>query len=170
MKSHCVSKRRWMAGLMVTALLLGSLTGCSRKTEEDSKPKIAYAEGVTVVDDPAALQKKVDEMVEKAKEGFIALEFKNNARSTDGINFVCYLANAEKNTKDAFFTIYADTGLTDELFLSGLLRPGTAFNNITLNHELPKGTHTVYVVQTQVEEDLETICGQMSFTMDFTVS
>lgn len=173
MTFHTLAVRRLTTGLLTAAVLLGGLAGCARTVEEPQNTggfKIGYAEGVTVTENPNALQDTFDEMVEKAKEGYITLEFKNTARSTDGLNFSCYLANADKNTKDAFFAIYADSALTDELYLSGLLRPGTAFDQLTLNHDLPKGTNTVYVVQTQVEEDLETICGQMSFTMDFVVS
>lgn len=137
---------------------------------DNNTPKIGYAEGTTVVEDPDALQKAVDEMFEKAKEGSIALEYKNGAQSSDGINFSCYIANSLSNSYDMYLQIFADSELTDQLLLTGLLRPGSAFDQITLDHSLDPGTHRVYVAFTQVEEDLATIHAQVFVTMDFTVT
>ncbi len=156
--------------MLATSLAL-TATGCKKEKEtEEEKPKIGYAEGVTVVEDPDALQKTVDEMYEKAAEGGVGLEYKNDAFSSDGEKFECYIANAAKNKYDMYIQIFADSGLTDELFLSQLLRPGTAFDNITLEHKLDPGDHRVYVAFTQVEEDLETIHAQVMVTMDFHVT
>lgn len=136
---------------------------------DNGTPKIGYAEGVTVVDDTDALQKAVDEMYDKASQGGITTEYRNDATSTDGTNFECYLGNSPLNAYDMFIAIYADAELTDQLFLSQLLRPGTVFEEIALDHPLDVGTHRVYVALTQVEEDLETIHAQVFVTMDFTV-
>ena len=133
-------------------------------------PKIGYAEGVTVVEDPDALQKAVDEMYAKAAEGGVGLEYKNDAFSTDGTNFECYIANAASNKYDMYIQIFADDALTDELYLSQLLRPGTAFDKLELEHSLDAGDHRVYVAFTQVEEDLSTIHAQVMVTMDFHVN
>ena len=137
---------------------------------EGETPKIKYAEGVTAVEDPDALQKAVDEMFASAAEQGIALEYKNEASSTDGQTFSCYIANAVQNTHDMYVDIYSDAELTDEIFLSALLRPGTAFEQIELESPLLPGTHTVYVGFTQVEEDLKTIHAQVFVTMEFTVT
>ncbi len=137
---------------------------------QDPSKKIAYAEGTTVVEDPDALQKAVDEMFEKAAEGNIALEYKNDASSTDGETFQCYIANSLKNSYDMYIEIFGDEELTDHLFLSGLIRPGEAFDNIKLEKKLDPGTHRVYVALTQVEEDLATLHAQVMITMDFTVN
>lgn len=163
----------------ILALLLGlcvalCCTACKsgQPEEEDSSasaPKIGYAEGVTVVEDPDALQKAVDEMYEKASQPGIGLEYKNDAYSSDGTNFECYIANAASNQYDMYIQIFADDALTDELFLSQLLRPGTAFDKLELNHSLENGDHRVYVAFTQIEEDLETIHAQTMVTMDFHV-
>ena len=168
------SKRKLLSAVLVCAMLLCTLTGCGAAQpppEENSGLKIGYAtEGVTATEDEDALQKAVDEMYKKAAEGSVALEFKNTAISKDGVNFELYLANSESNSYDMFLAIYSDAALTDQLFLSGLLRPGTAFSTITLDHALESGTHTVYVVHTQVEEDLETIHAQVVITMEFIVT
>ena len=137
---------------------------------DEGTPMIGYAEGTTVVEDPDALQKAVDAMVEAAAEGGVTLEYKNDAFSSDGENFACYIANAVENKYDMYIQIFADAELTDQLLLTGLIRPGTAFDTIQLEHALDPGTHTVYVAFTQVEEDLDTIHAQVMVTMDFTVS
>jgi hypothetical protein len=170
-----ISVRRVLfASVLATALLL---TGCARKPQEETPAprseglKIGYAEGVTVVEDPNALQKAVDEMMEKNQET-MGLEYKNEALSDDGINFTCYIANALSNEYDMFIAIYGDEALTDELFLSGLLRPGTAFDHITLEHSLDPGSHTVYAAFTQVEETdgEQAIHAQVIVVMNFTVN
>lgn len=134
---------------------------------DSGTPKLTYAEGVTMVNDPNALQKAVDEMY--ADDGNITLEYQGSASSTDGETFSCYIANAVENDYDMFIAIYADVELTDQVYLSGLVRPGNAFDEIKLEHPLDQGTNRVYVAFTQVEEDLETIHGQVVVTMDFVV-
>ncbi len=159
---------RRLALLMLAAILLFGFAGC--KKQEEEKPKIGYADGVTVVDDPDALQKAVDEMYEKVADGNIALEYRGEATSEDGENFSCYIANSLNNSYDMYLQIFADEALTDQLLLTGLIRPGSAFDNLTLEHPLESGNHTVYVAFTQVEEDLETIHAQVIVTMEFQVS
>ncbi len=158
---------RLLAMLLCAAFLL-SFSGC--KKQEDETSKIGYAEGVTVVEDPDALQKAVDEMYKNAAEGNVALEYKNDASSEDGKTFSCYIANSTANKYDMYIQMFADSELTDQLLLSGLIRPGSAFDEITLEHELETGDHTVYVAFTQVEEDLETIHAQVIVTMELHVT
>lgn len=162
---------RWvLCTVLSVALILTLLVGCGKKADADEEPKIKYAtEGVTAVEDPDAFQKAVDNMYDKASQPGIGLEYKNSASSSDGTNFACYIANAAENTYDMFITIFGDAELTEQLYLSDLLRPGQAFSTLELEKKLDKGTHTVYVAFTQVEEDLETIHAQVIVTMDFTV-
>jgi hypothetical protein len=176
------SMKKWIIILLIVVCLLlvgvvalflnnrGPQPQQSVSVNSGETPKLAYAEGVTVVEDPDALQKAVDDMYAQAREGGVALEYKNSASSTDGETFSCYIANAARNTYDMYIDIYSDAELTDEIFLSGLLRPGSAFDNIQLNKKLEPGTHTVYVGFTQVEEDLTTIHAQVFVTMEFTVA
>lgn len=169
--------RRLMAFLFAAVLLLTA--GCKKKETEPEATgnnsggfRIGYAEeGVTVVDDPDALQKAVDEMYEMAAQRGTTLSYKNDAFSSDGITFDCYLANHPDNQCDMFVAIYADEEYTDELYLSKLLRPGTAFNEIKLNHALTPGDHTVHAAYTLVEEvdGQQTIHDQQLVTMVFHV-
>jgi hypothetical protein len=157
--------RRWFAALLAALAIVSSLTGC-RKAESEPETqgeqhttiasngvRIGYAsEGITAVDDPKALEKAVEAMYEAAQTPGIGLEYENDAYSEDGINFDCYIANSGMNQYDMFIAIYGDANYQDELFLSQLIRPGQAFNNITLNHALPLGDNTVYCAFTQIEE------------------
>lgn len=115
---------------------------------------IGYASNV-VTDDPETLQKAVDEMYEKAAEPGVSLEYKNMAFSSDGKTFECYIGNSANNAYDMFFTLYADPELTDIIYLSELLRPGSRFEEITLERTLEPGDHEVYLVHTQVQDNEE---------------
>lgn len=170
-------RRGLLAVLLTTAVLL---SGCGKKQEAELPPaennrtaglRIGYQEGLTAVEDPNALQRAVDKLIEQAQDG-VALEYKNQAFSTDGENFACYIANAESNQYDMFIAIYGDEEFTDELFLSALMRPGQAFDRLKLNHPLDTGSHTVYVAFTQVEEldGEQAIHAQVLVTMNFTVT
>jgi hypothetical protein len=167
--------RRLTVLLLAAALLLTA--GCKKSepapsSDENSGFRIGYAaEGVTIVDDADALQKEYDEMMEAAKEKGMTLSYQNDAVSENGVDVNCYIANSIENAYDMFIAIYADDAFTDELYLSQLLRPGTAFNSIQLNRKLEPGVHTVYVVYTQVvvEDDEQKIHDQNIVTLDIHV-
>lgn len=137
---------------------------------DNSTPLIGYEEGVTVVDDPDALQKAVDEMYAKAEEMGVPLEYQNDAYSNDGEKFECYIANPSSAPYDVFISVYSNPELTEQLYLSGLIKPGNAKRDIYLEKRLDAGKHRVYVVYSQVEEDHATIHQQAVVTMDFTVA
>ena len=134
---------------------------------------IDYATNANVYLDQDSLQAAMDEAMKNAENGSVALRYVNDAHSEDGVNFDCYIANSAANLYDSFITIYADADLTDQVFLSGLLRPGSGFESVTLTHALEPGTNTVYVAVTLVEtgeDGTQTIKGQVVHTMDFHVS
>lgn len=167
------------AVLVVMVLLLLQMRNNSAQsgyaasvTEADRVGRVAYAtEGVTVVDDQNAIQKAAEEIYNAPDDG-IGLKYQNDAFSSDGENFTCMLANSELNAYDAFFTICANAEMTDELFVSGLLRPGQAFEKIRLEHPLESGDHTVYVTIALVDEvdGEQVVVNHMTYTMDFHVS
>ncbi len=165
-------RRKLSRALALVAAAVLLLTACSKQSaqsvdsseEGDNKLKFA-TEGVTAIDQEG-LQKAVDEMVEESKDT-VGLYFTGSASSSNGTDFTCYLGNSPSNEYNAFYALYADAELTDLIFLSDLLRPGEAFQSITLEHALPKGTTMVYCALTLVEDDLETIHNQAIFTVDF---
>ncbi len=140
---------------------------------DDNVPKIGYDTGATVVLDEASLQAAVDEAMKNAKEGNVALLYENNAYSKDGKNFSCYIANDKTNLYDMYLTIYTDAALEDQVYLSGLVPPGSGFEQITLDRALEKGDHRVYVAVTQVDTDKETgeqvLKNQVVHTIEFHV-
>lgn len=139
---------------------------------DNDTPRVGYATEATVMLDQNSLQAAMDAAMEKAKDGNVALRYKNNAYSTNGTDFECYIVNSTSNVYDMFLTIYANAEMTDQVFLSGLVPPGSGFENITLDHALESGSHTVYVVVTQVADDengQQVIKNQVVHTMDFHV-
>lgn len=171
--------KRWLVPALLAVIILLLIVvlvfvlkgrGAEPTAIEDNTPILGYAEGTTVISDEDALQKAVDEMYANAEDEGIPLSFQNDAFSTDGENFTCYIANPASSRYDMYIQIFADDEYTDQLFLSGLLRPGNAFETIKLDHALDVGTHRVIVAFTQVEDDLATIHAQVMVTMDFTVA
>lgn len=180
------TKARMAALLFASVIVCGLLlAGCAKKeppaeTESLSEGKetssgfrVGYAvEGVTELDDTDALTKALDDAYKETMESRIALDYQNEARSSNGIDFSCHIGNSSRNVYDLFIAIYSDLDYTDELYLSQLLRPGTAFEKITLNHPLEPGTHEVYVVYSLVDDadGEQVIKGQLTIAMDFIVS
>lgn len=195
-----LKNRRWLVlvVVMAAALLVGigvgvgvvaSKTAAEGQTQSDDQNayvrpglgengRIGYATEGVVATDPETLQDQVEKIYEKAKEPGVALQYKNMAFSKDGQNFECFIGNSKDNAYDMFITIYADQSLTDELFLSELLRPGSRFENITLSRKLEPGEHTAYLVHTQVADEkdeesdsiIQTVHAQVATTITLVVT
>jgi hypothetical protein len=165
---------RQFALLLAGVLVLSVLVGCKKKEEEKQSGLILdYAsEGVVEMEDPNALQNAFDAAKKEAQESGFGLNYRNDAYSTDGKTFSCHIGNSRQNADDIFIAIYADPECTDELYISQLLRPGTAYETIELNRALEPGDHTVYVPHTKIRliDGVQTIVGQVVITMDFHVS
>lgn len=167
------------AVLVVMILLLLQMRSNSAQSDyaksvsgSDRLGRVEYAtEGVTVVNDENAVQRAAEEIFNAPDEA-VGLKYQNDAFSEDGVHFTCLIANSELNVHDAFFTICADREMTDELYVSGLLRPGQAFEKIALEHPLESGDHTVYVTIALMDEidGEQTVVNHVTYTMDFHVS
>lgn len=150
------------AAVVVTGGVLYA-TGAIGPQKEDEAPGMKYAtEGVVLTENEDGIH---DELMD---DEAIALEFRNDAYSADGETFTCYIGNSPINLYDMFLIIYADVEMTDPLCTTGLIRPGNAFEVLTLDRVLEPGDHTVYVAYNQVT-DPETIHAQTFYTMDFHV-
>lgn len=159
-----------LIAVLAVVLLRG---GNSEDIPDGSAPLIGYETEATVMLDQDALQAAIDEALANAQDSMVSLEYKNNAYSSDGKTFSCYIVNAASNLYDMFLTIYADVDMTDQIFLSGLIPPGSGFEEITLDHELAEGDHTVCVAVTQVdteEDGTQVIKNQVVHTMEFHVT
>jgi len=144
----------------------------SGEDKEDDSLGIGYSSEAVVMTDQDALNAAVAEDFKKAQEGQVGLNYVNDAYSTDGINFECYIANSTANALDMFLTIFADSEMTDQIFLSKLVPPGSGFESIKLERALEPGDHTVYVAITQVvtdENGAQTVKNQVFHTMEFHV-
>lgn len=161
-----------IAAIAVAASAGIAVYAVSSNNVNDDSNRVGYATEAKVMLDKNSLQDAVDEAVQNAKDKNVALDYKNNAFSENGKDFECYIVNSASNAYDMFITIYSDAELKDQLYLSGLIPPGSGFENITLDHELSVGDHRVIVVVTQVKDDEDgnqIICNQISHTMDFHV-
>lgn len=165
-----------IVGLVLIIMAMAFFLLFRRETADISDgdtPRIGYASEATVMLDQDSLQAAMNEAMEKAKDGYVALLYENDAFSKNGIDFDCYIVNSTANKYDMFLTIYADAELTDQVYLSGLVRPGSGFKQITLDRALEPGNHTVNVVVTLVDTDesgAQVIKSQVAHSMDFHVS
>lgn len=145
--------------VVIVLLLAGGATffilnGKSKSGEEASTSGgIAYETNVGMV-------KPNEDLAEKLKEGVgdrIPLHFSTTARSSDGVNFKCVLGNPDGAQYDIYFDIYADEDCTEQIYLSGLIAPGTQLEGFTSSKTFPQGTQDVVLVVTQVEDDHSTL-------------
>lgn len=159
--------------VIIMALVFFLLFRQGTNLDDNDVPRVGYATEATVMLDQNSLQAAMDAAMEKAKDGNVALLYKNNAYSENGVDFTCYIVNSPANKYDMFLTIYADPQLTDQVFLSGLVPVGSGFEQISLDRALEPGDHTVNVVVTQVDTDengAQVIKNQVAHTMDFHVT
>lgn len=144
-------------------------TAAPETTAADNKPKLAYEAGAIALDEDS-LQKAYDEAVKKTEEGYISLDFFNEAYSTDGENFECRIGNAPENTSDMYCAIYLDSSFSQQVYLSGLIRPGEQIAKFKSNIKLETGTHEAILVLTQVMDDHETLKAETSVVLQLVVS
>lgn len=153
---------------IATVVIVTNITG-----KETSSGGIGYSTEAKVILSQEELQAAANAAWQNAQNGSVALLYEDGAYSDDGINFSCYIVNSPFNAYDMFLAIYADVELTDQLFLSQLVPPGSGFNTLKLSRALEQGDHEVYVVLTQVKTDEETgeeaICNQVIHTIPFHV-
>lgn len=153
---------------IATGAFLYSQRGAADVPAESDPPRIGYAADATMANSGNELQEIADRV---AQDKGITLEYSNTAISLDGQTVTCYVANAIENAYDMYFGVYFDSAYEEELYLSQLLRPGTALREITLSRVLEPGKYQIYVVETQVGEidGVQTIMSQVAHTIDLEV-
>jgi hypothetical protein len=161
---------------LAMALTLTLLSACKKQEEakeEKSGLILDYAtSGVIELEDPDALQSAFNEAQQEALDSMFSLEYQDDAFSDDGKTFRCYIGNSANNKDDLFISIYMDAELTDEVYMSQLIRPGTAFETVELNRTLEPGDYTVFVPHTKIRliDGEQAIVGQVVVTMEFHVA
>lgn len=157
--------------IVIIALLLGggaaAIILLNRDGGEDTESGgIKYETNVGMV-------KPNEDLAEKLREGTedrIPLHFSTSAISKDGENFTCVLGNPEGAKYDIYFDIYADAECTEQIYLSGLVAPGSQLESFKSSKVFPEGTHDVVLVVTQVEDDHKTLHLQTSVYLTLNVT
>lgn len=144
------------------------------KKEEPNAPlpgedgfKIQY-DGAAVALDEDSLRRQMEDAI-KAAEGTMALKYSNEAHSTDGTNFSCYIGNSAANEYDMYVNIYLDEELTQQVLLTGLIPPGSGIQDFESEIPLEPGIYNTVLVLTQVEDDHATIHAQVMVTLTLSV-
>lgn len=164
---------RRLCAATLSLIMLASLCGCGLSVrldkifnggdvaDEDAAENppnpvgaLSWASGdnVIVMDDPERLAEAVAKLYESAADEGVGVEYKNEAFSLDGQQFACYIGNPITSHFPLFITVYGDDEYQEELYVSGLLKPGQAFNQITLSRALTEPVSTLPVCYTQVFE------------------
>lgn len=123
--------------------------------------KLKYDEAAIVLDKDS--QQDVNEVHQKIEDGYISLAHKNQAYSTDGESFDCYINNNADNKYDFYVTVYNNQNADEMLYISGLIPPGSGIDHLKSEVKLDSGEYDALLVITQVEDDHETIHGGQLF-------
>jgi hypothetical protein len=137
-----------------------AVTQAPETKKKNDNPLILDYDSSAVALDSNTLEEQLAAMREKAENGYVNLEFQNIAFSDDGINFTCHLANSEANNEDMFFNIYKDNTLSEQIYLSGLVAPGTAIDSFVSEIKLDPGEYSAIILFTTVSDDHQTMTSQ----------
>lgn len=148
-----------IAGLVTVIVLLLNKDEKPNQVDQPTGGLINYQPGVIGVD-VESFQEKFDQAVRDMQNSSIGLVFNNYAISNDGVNFKCYIGNAEGNTKDMYFNIYKDTSFSEQILLTGLIPPGSGIDTFESEIDLDPGTYEAVLVLTQVDDDHSTLLAQ----------
>lgn len=170
-----------IAAVVIILLILALIFVIMNNKQEENIPydpvadhfqngKLQYDEAAIILDQDE-LQKQVDELYRKVEEGYISISHKNEAISSDGENFECYIQNGIDNKYDMYINIYKDNTAQEQLLLTGLIPPGSGITKFKSEIKLEPGSYDALMVITQVEEDHETIRdGQLFLALHLKVS
>lgn len=159
-------------GVLIIAAVVLVLVLLNKKAESDEIGnhglKLDYEQGVVIYDE-GDYQNKVDEMFERAEEGMTAVQYVPVAISSDGINFSCSIKNSLQNKYDMYISIYTDSTASEQVLLTGLIPPGSGLDHFKSEIPFQNGDHEVIMVLTKVEDDHQSINGQVSVSLTLSV-
>jgi hypothetical protein len=151
----------------VVWLIMNSKSGQSPE-DVQAKSSLFEYDSQVIIDNPNALQDAVDELIQQTAEGSMTLDMRTEAHSSNGVDFTCYLGNAETNRYDMFVVIYRDD-TQEEIYRSGLIPIGAHIEQFTVSKAIDTGEYVGTVVFNQVEEDHETIHAQVNAGLNLIV-
>ena len=166
--------------IIVILLLIGGgviafvLLSGDRPDDEQVTPsgggKVIPLEVTAGVLSPDKLQQWNESALQEAQDTQIPVSFSPTVTSSDGVNFDCEIGNPPGAKYYMYLDIYSDTTLEEEVYLSGLLAPGTGITSFTTSKTFPKGDTEGVLVLTTVREDQQTIVAQTMVALTLSVS
>lgn len=163
-----------IAGIVTAIVLFGKQSddgGSSAESEDETEPAvtIGYEGNGIVALSEDELKAQWERMMKEAEEGMVDLEYKNQAVSTDGVNFSCKIGNSISNKYDMYAGIYLDDALTEQVVLTGLVPPGSEISSFKSDIPLDPGEYRAILVYTQVDDDHATIVAQTTIIITLVV-
>ncbi len=163
--------------IVVVLLLAGGVSCIALKGRGGDKPEesgasltsegtIPYEQNIGIVTSGQNLE---DAVKEDADNKF-PLHFSTTATSSDGENFTCVLGNSEGAKYDIYFDMYADPDFTEQVFISGLIPPGSQLESFKTSKKFPEGNTEVFLVVTLVDDDHKTLINQTAISITLVVS
>ena len=99
----------------------------------------------------------------------IPISFDPVARSTDGENFTCAIGNPAGARYDMYLDMRADSALEEQVYMSGLLKPGQGITRFKTSKTFPKGDTDIVLVFTTVADDHKTLVAQTMMVLTLSV-
>ena len=152
-----------IAGGGVAAMILLNKSSDDSVAEPDfdtNSNGLIHYDAAAVPVNEADYAERIKELYEKAEEGYLTLQYKNEAYSEDGVHFICEIGNSAANHYDMYFNIYLDDSFQAQVLLTGLYRPGSGMESFESEITLEKGEYPAVLCLTQVEDDHSTMHGQ----------
>lgn len=132
--------------------------------------QIQYDDNVVLIDDGDDIQAAYDAAKKKVEEGMIGLQYNNVATSSDGVNFDCVLGNSDTNSYDIYYDLYTDMNMSQRVFITGLIPPGSGITSFKSQVKYEPGTYEAILVITQVEDDHSTIHATLNVVLTLVVT
>ena len=150
--------------ILIVVIVAAAVVIIKLLTKEDDKPDTASGNWIGIGYEQNATILTSGEIAFSQPEG-IGIRFNPLATSADGENFNCEIANSYANTLDMYIDIYTDGTYEEEIYISGLMRPGEGITYFKTNRVMSKGTYDVVLVLTLVEDDHKTIHSQSNVAL-----
>lgn len=158
--------------IIIVLLLAGGATFFLLNKSKPAEQGVLTSEGTIPYEVNVGIVKENEDLAEKLKEGTgdrIPIHFATGATSKDGENFKCVLGNPDGAQYDMYFDMYGDTTLSEQIYISGLVAPGSQIESFKSNKKFPKGNTDIVLVITTVEDDHKTLHSQTMVTLTLVV-